>query len=115
MDYVNLDEDGRVRCKHCGDNYTHQGLVEVFWRDREDSPTGMRVLSTPTKTEILTDTERNNPSSRRQGIRIQLECEPCAQITWLYVFQHKGQTFIESEMASNEYCPPNAFREGETL
>jgi hypothetical protein len=38
----------------------------------------------------------SNPSRRRDGLSVAISCEQCDRITWLHIYQHKGQTFVET-------------------
>ena len=83
-------------CAHCGGNNTHQETVTIFdWG--EGATSGVLVSYGPHPGELTTrydDRLANNPSSRRQGLTIQLACETCEKVTFLDVYQHKGETLI---------------------
>jgi len=98
-----------VNCP-CGSNYTHQIEVFAFTRDSEDAQTGTKVrvlqgcdgyfphdLFEP---QIDVAVQRvtsmaDNPSSRRDGVRVVLRCELCDRTSFIEIVQHKGQTLIK--------------------
>ena len=81
-------------CPHCGSEYTHHNGVEVFRRDGEDMDGDH--LSMDSAGVIRKDEDMsNNPTNRRDGVRIHLWCEQCDFIHDLVVWQHKGQTLIK--------------------
>lgn len=86
-----------LTCPGCGGNYLHHGMVVVFERDREDAPTratsidGGAVIVSPHSAPWV---EARNPSSRRNGLSIQFECETCDARPMLTMAQHKGTTVI---------------------
>ena len=89
--------DGNILCPRCGSGYTHQHEVAVFNRseDAEEwvcTTVAWRLINQELNTE-------GNPSRRRQGLRISIECEECGEYSGLNIYQHKGQTFIEWEDA----------------
>ena len=96
--------DGLLVCPKCNGTYTHQSNIEVFNRTREDDPTGSRFYIVG-GTVAFSSSMADNPSSRRQGVRIYFYCEHChyegdrpADRPPLYemiIYQHKGGTFIE--------------------
>lgn len=85
------DDDLDICCAHCGYHCTHQGIVEVFNRDREDADMGMHVRVDWFDVSIGRSMV-GNPSSRRQGLRVHLTCESCQRVSFLEVVQHKGST-----------------------
>lgn len=88
-----------LRCYRCDSNYLHHGDVKVYTRDTEDATDGVRVEVTrghrgPISTVSRT-TMHGNPSSRRDGIAISMECEECGALARpLVIVQHKGQTLM---------------------
>jgi len=97
-----------MACLHCGGDYLHQGTVEVFWREQEDSATGLCARITESTVELHTNADTNNPSRRRQGLRIRLKCENCPGVCWLTVSQHKGCTYVAvvkaTDLEEREVC-----------
>lgn len=79
-----------VVCPVCGYDCTHHGLVEVFERDIGED--GDSFILRPGSSRK--DYTVNNPSRRRNAIRIHFEGE-CGHEWWMDLVQHKGNTFIE--------------------
>lgn len=89
-------------CPWCGGEFLHQLRAIVFWRPREDAETGIRVETA--ERVLLFDQSADmaeNPSSRRDGLIIEFECETCHHeeaypAPWLrlVIEQHKGNTFM---------------------
>ena len=90
---MKLDEDGHLLCPACGGDNLHHYRIEVFDRD-DDDVNGQHVVVEGRKTIIDKDMA-NNPSSRRDGLRIFFWCEGCRAKSTLEVYQHKGVTFTE--------------------
>lgn len=82
-----------LHCPRCGEDYLHQGRVDVFMRDYEDSQTGTHVTVSGSSGAMDQDLT-GNPSPRGQGLRIALECESCGPIGYLNIYQHKGCTYL---------------------
>jgi hypothetical protein len=88
-------------CPACKFNYTHQEAVEVFDR-LEDSDGIHACVSRGTIT--MDRNMHENPSPRRQGLRINFTCESCHYEDSencpppfeLLIYQHKGQTFFNT-------------------
>jgi hypothetical protein len=77
-----------LSCPSCGGDYLHHVAVDIHRRPEEDAKTeSVRAYG---HGEASTE----NPSSRRDGLVIVLECEQCDGLTHLSLEQHKGQTFI---------------------
>jgi len=87
-----------MHCPTCGHDCTHQTRVEVYHRqgDASDAP-GQRVIVDGVTVHVDRDMT-NNPSYRRDGIRIYFQCEledhPEFSVT---IVQHKGRTFFEAQ------------------
>jgi hypothetical protein len=83
-------------CPICGGSNLHQGAVKHYARTFEDDPFGM--LTVVTGNTVVTSsgvTMDQSPSTRRDGIRIEMACEACGDlITDLAIYQHKGVTYI---------------------
>lgn len=82
---------GVLACPICDFEYTHQGGVEVFNRECEDIPCDGVMVDARGE---LSRPQGDNPSERRNGIRIYFQCEGCHSETALCFAQHKGNTFI---------------------
>lgn len=88
------NSEGAILCPICSYDYTHQQAVEVFERP-EDAKSGTHVKILDDDIQI----DRNltgNPSPRRQGVTLDMICESKHSFK-LHIYQHKGQTFIETE------------------
>jgi hypothetical protein len=95
-----------LMCPHCLEVYTHTSDVEVYNRYFEDSHYWVHTVSGSTVKSHLN--EGDNPSPRRDGIRIYFTCESChspfetsnpADVPppfELLIYQHKGETYIKT-------------------
>lgn len=92
-------------CPGCDNDYLHHEKVEIFDRSA-DEERGVHVTvgveatdgSITRASTVGVDADmRNNPSSRRHGIRIHFSCELCDALPVLSLWQHKGTTFIAFE------------------
>jgi hypothetical protein len=82
-----------VKCPVCGMGSMHQHDVKVYYRHREDGPTNrIAVVATTVAFNVVEDEE--NPSLRRDGLAIKMECEGCRSELELAVWQHKGGTYL---------------------
>lgn len=101
-----------IACHSCGADNLHQETIEVY-QCFEDSG-GIRTVATLTETTIDTNL-KNNPSARRNGLRIFFRCEHChfspevhdengeviegsgnpPPLFELTIAQHKGNTITE--------------------
>ena len=100
---VKLDgHEGILLCPNkCGRINLHQGKVEV-WNREEDDTSGNHIVIEGD--EILGDDEMSkNPSPRRQGLSIDFTCEECSYddegnangtVFTLEIIQHKGSTYL---------------------
>ena len=90
-----LTADETLRCPRCGEDYLHQGRVEVFHRVTEGEPSrGVTV----DRGVPIADLSAANPSERRDGLLIFFSCGYCdleARDLPLAVYQHKGRTIVE--------------------
>ena len=96
--HAQLENGNLLLCPKCGFNYLHHGAVEVFVRDGEDSDIGTRV-KVDGHAVTFGRNLRGNPSSRRDGLTVDFQCEECRCMSVLSIVQHKGQTFVEWESA----------------
>ncbi len=92
-----------MQCPNCRSSFTHQEYVEVFFREAEDAG-GIHTTAKQDGTFIDRNME-NNPSWRRDGLRIHFSCESChcneddkdnPPYHYLDIYQHKGKTFFET-------------------
>ncbi len=91
-------------CPRCGFNYLHHTRIEVFERS-EDDEKGTHVIVDNDK--ILVDKNlENNPSMRRDGLKIFFWCEGCSPDDGslddivMTIAQHKGKTLVNIEETS---------------
>jgi hypothetical protein len=102
--YITLSDDAGqlMHCPACGHGYTHHERIEVFQRDIEDAKTGLHISAEGTDMDIDRDMA-DNPSYRRNGIRIYFSCESCCSDDSdhprfsVTIVQHKGRTFFEAQ------------------
>jgi hypothetical protein len=93
-DYAAIIPGGPVlACPGCEGPWLHQGRTEVFERPHEDAETGLHVTVDGQQAQVTTEL-RDNPSSRRDGLRVYFSCEWCCAVPVLNLVQHKGQTFL---------------------
>lgn len=81
-----------LACPTCGGSHMHHDSVEVF-DCGEDATHGLHVLVKDETVKVDGDL-KGNPSSRRHGLRIAVDCE-CGQSYDLIIKQHKGQTYLD--------------------
>ena len=96
-----------LACPLCGERYLHQGAIEVFHRRKEDADPVVTVVVDGCAIDVTGTPGAGvrNPSSRRQGLLIQFDCEHCHLLQSgivLAIWQHKGRTFIEWRNAAEE-------------
>jgi len=90
-----------LKCPACGYYFTHQEYYEIF-QCNEDSG-GIRTIVQLNQTTVDTNM-KDNPSSRRDGMRMFFTCEGCHGIDEfvnppmfeLLIYQHKGVTIFET-------------------
>ena len=92
-----LQENSLV-CPNCSSNYLHHGRIEIFNRG-EDAEKGAHFNVNGSQV-TLDDNLAGNPSGRRHGLKIHLDCEQCAAESALCISQHKGCTFVWVEYSS---------------
>jgi len=80
-----------VTCPLCGGDYTHHDRTAVFDRTAGED-TEVQVYTLPGMPQAAL---RNNPSSRRGAVRIELWGE-CGHTWYLDIAQHKGRTLISA-------------------
>jgi hypothetical protein len=84
--------DQALTCPICRGHWLHQGGVEIFNR-LEDSSEGSHVTASITGVTIDNNLTRN-PSRRRHGLFVAMECEQCGKLPNLALYQHKGLTLF---------------------
>jgi len=113
-----IPDYGVLCCASCGSPFLHHIRAEAFSR-MEDSETGFHIrtqnltkVNSPEGevfNEVTTDWEASidmnmagNPSARRSGVLITFYCEECEDLTVLSIFQHKGNTLLETEVLKKD-------------
>ena len=86
------DGKGELLCPGCGQEYLHAVKVEAFDRTSEDMG-GVHVTVSSGKATV-DNVMKDNPSSRRDGLKIFFACETCDCESVLMIMQHKGTTYI---------------------
>lgn len=86
-------------CPICGSEYSHHERepVEVWQRAEDEMKPGFAILPNGDGLRIISGND--NPSRRRAGLRINVQCEDCGSKYFLGIAQHKGQTLISLELA----------------
>ncbi len=104
---IMIDQDV-LACPNCspneatGDDFLHHFAVTVYRRSEEDAPTEEINIEDAApcyqrEPDAWPPPAMGNPSSRRDGIRIWLECELCNGVSCLCIWQHKEKTLIDME------------------
>lgn len=100
----------KVQCPICGYDYVHHGEVQVFARPGgEDRQT---VILVPGREQGIESAY--NPSGRRDAIRVQMDGE-CGHGWSLDIIQHKGNTFVEMSVMSEDVESLTAMPYGQYL
>lgn len=84
-----------ITCPYCGSDDTHHRGVSVFMRD-EDAERGVHAVCGNMSVSVDRDLT-GNPSGRRDGLCIEIECERCLKKSTLKIWQHKGTTHMAHE------------------
>ena len=92
---INIDDEF-VQCPHCGSDFLHHDRVEAFFRHCEDSERGIYSM-TAHHGNVTGTGIAENPSARRDGVRIGCWCEECRGRSAIILSQHKGHTLIWTE------------------
>jgi hypothetical protein len=82
-----------LMCPRCNYDFMHQDSAVEYQRHPYDDPSSGRSIKRTTDGQISIVT-KENPSPRRDGLRIAFECEGCGSVGDLCIAQHKGQTFV---------------------
>jgi len=83
-----------IGCAHCGGDFMHQTDVEVFRRDREDSPTGLHAWTRGVEF-VTSKSMEGNPGVRRDAVILSFWCEQCDCTTVLEIVQIKGAEVVD--------------------
>lgn len=96
-----------VLCPGCGSPNLHHHRVEIYDRDTEDAETGRRVVVESSEVSV-TGNMQDNPSPRRDGMRIAFWCEICYILSELTIVQHKGTTYLAMNITGEDEDRRNA-------
>ena len=94
---VCLTSDSILQCPHCNGEHLHHIRTEVYCRADEDANYGTMLIADECSRWNHVKFESsfsNNPSTRRNGIRILFYCETCPERPILNIIQHKGSSYI---------------------
>ena len=98
FDPIMWNGENVLLCPACGEEYLHQGKIEVFERSEDDVFGTHTMINGPCTTvcheNVCHDAVKGNPSSRRQGLTIEFFCEFCNCCYVMEIYQHKGLTFM---------------------
>ena len=82
-------------CPKCESTYLHHGTISVYFPTEDSPPLGvLSIFSDGNISSLYKAPMDNNPSRRRDGLAIDMECEVCGPVGRLTIAQHKGQTLI---------------------
>lgn len=96
-DYVE-GSGGSLKCPACQGYYLHHIMIEVF--EREDRVADGLYFAIAAG-ELTSGTELiGNPSRDRGGVCIHFECENCPSTSVLTIAQHKGNTWLDLKLTS---------------
>lgn len=85
-----------IACPRCGGQYLHHVGVTVFDR-AEDAEASVTHIPVRHERVAKVSAAAHNPSARRGGIVITMNCETCSDadgLLELTIAQHKGSTLI---------------------
>lgn len=85
-----------LQCPKCHGFYLHQGNTTVYHRKEDEDWT--TVIAQDGENVVATkfpSADTHNPSSRRQGLTVEFECENCTGTLTFAMQQHKGSTYLE--------------------
>ena len=85
--------EAKLLCPNCGGANLHHRSVEIYTR-KEDQTPYQKVLVEPDDTIVVGKAASGNPSNRRDGIVVHLDCENCGPVAPLLIAQHKGETHL---------------------
>lgn len=97
------DEDC-ILCPTCGNPYTHHIGVQSITRFCEDNPKGTNVTIRGHQVSFSNDAKTHNASSRRDSIIMRFYCEYGCDDFLVSIIQHKGITFIRSDVIDGSGC-----------
>ena len=81
-----------LTCNECDSQENHQKSVVVFSRTEDATVEKITEICCITGEQLPSPDDLVNPSSRRDGVSILIECEHCGHIGSINIVQHKGHT-----------------------
>jgi hypothetical protein len=81
-------------CPQCGNGNLHHGRVVVYDRTEDAPKIRETVIDKTIAISMVPSSQSRNPSSRRDGLAIEFNCESCDGLSELTVEQHKGSTYL---------------------
>jgi len=97
------DTEEQIYCAHCGGESTHQRVLLWFRGGEDQERQEVDIIRLGSGHKAIKDvTSHHNPSARRDGIMIGIQCESCEEWTALTVVQHKGATLKDVKKFPNE-------------
>ena len=103
--FVGFVDNNVLICPDCGGEHLHHKWIRNYFRKDGENKEGKVIEIKEDNVRDLTFVEYdNNPSERRNGIRIGFWCENCLAHVELLFAQHKGQTIINMEFVSDAYA-----------
>jgi hypothetical protein len=90
----NADLHDPLLCPKCGNDFLHHADVIVYDRREDADDTRVTTIGATINVAMVPNARSGNPSSRRDGLAIEFECEGCHGQFELTIEQHKGQTYL---------------------
>jgi len=85
----------KIMCMYCKHDYMHRIRTDIFKRG-EDEEKCLHIIVDEDGCLCNYDDNKLNPSDRRDGLIITFRCEECSKLTYLKIYQHKGNEFYET-------------------
>jgi len=97
MSRLRISEDGGLMmCRNCRSEYVSVIRVDSFRRHAEDSGQGLHTMASFKGAPLVVDTNTSaNPSARRDGVIVFLDCENCGCTSKITFANHKGLTLVD--------------------
>jgi len=91
---MNFDDPKTFIC-NCGSEYMHHDDIEIFCRVEDAAKGNYFKINGRDGSLALNSDLKENPSSRRGGLRIKFWCEGCEKFSFLEIAQHKGMSIFK--------------------
>ena len=95
-----MTDEVTVRCGACNSEWTHLDDVVVATRRAEDGDVVNVRLSAGGDINVNAAEYAVPSPGRRSAFALLLTCENCPEVTEIRYTQHKGQTFLTTEVQS---------------